>query len=162
MRVVGGDPRLKHTGEGDRTSPCVQPEAFLLPRAHHPLGVGVPLGVVIAGKGLLDPQRPTSPHKGHRRRLTAIITHQRQALALDPLRELAIAGPVEGQEPMRCGAAYAGMVTDTRLGIPLESADAVDPPNSCAQDFGHLDAPPLVGPGGCGLAPRWCPWRFQP
>jgi hypothetical protein len=116
MLVVVVDPRLECTGSGEGTRPLLQPEAFLFQRAHHALGVGMALGVVIARKGLLDSQGPTGPHEGPRGGLTAVVTHQRKPLVLGAFRELVLHGHIQGREPMLRCAPDPSIVADDRLG----------------------------------------------
>jgi hypothetical protein len=78
MLVVLVDPLLECTGYGEGTRPCLSPEALLFQRAPHALGVRMAFRVVLARKGLLDPQGSAGPHEGRRGWLTAIVTHQRE------------------------------------------------------------------------------------
>ena len=85
--------RLEPPGDGigqfEGAGPLAQPDALLLQRTDRPLGVGVALGVVVAREGLLNPQGPTGGQEAHRGRLTAIVAHQVQRVALvycSPLR----------------------------------------------------------------------------
>ena len=77
MRVVRGDPSAQGTDEGKGTAPFLEPEALLLEGAHQALGIGIALGIVLAGKGLMDAQGTTRLDEGQRRRLAAVIAHQR-------------------------------------------------------------------------------------
>jgi hypothetical protein len=127
MLIVIADPHFECTDYSEGTGPFLQPEAFLFQRAHHPLGVRIGLGIIIACKGLLDPKGSTGSHEARRGRLTAVGTHQRQPLAPGAPRELAIDGHIQGREPMLRRAAYAGIVPDDCLGVPVEHNHDVDP-----------------------------------
>ena len=50
--VVVGKPEVERFEEGGRTGPLVQPDQLLLQGPQEPLGVGVALGVAVAGEGL--------------------------------------------------------------------------------------------------------------
>jgi hypothetical protein len=161
MRVVASDPALEGMSYGDRTGPLVPPEAFLFQRTHHALGIGVALRVVIAGTRLLDPQETASLPKGGGRRWASVITHERQPLAASTLGELAVDGHIDGLEPILGGAPQPRIVTHDRLGRPIEDHHEVDPAHAFHHDFGHLDAPPLMGLGGGWCAPRRRPLGLQ-
>ena len=143
------------------TRPLPQPEALLLERANTALGIGVALRVVVAGEGLGDVQRPAGGQEAHRGRLTAVIAHQMQRLALDAVRELAIDGHVQGGQPVRGRGLQPDVVADELLRVPVEHHDHVDPAERFDDHFGHIDAPPLVGPGGPRLAARRGPTGLQ-
>jgi hypothetical protein len=115
MLVITSDPALEGTGDGERTAPLMQPETFFFQRIHYALGVSIALRVVIAGKRLLDSQETASLHKGGDRRLTSIITHERQPLAAYTLGQLAVDGHIDGPEPMLGGASQPPIVTNDRL-----------------------------------------------
>ena len=161
MLVVASDPALKGTSYGERTGPHVQPEAFLFQRTHHVLGVRVALRVVIAGERRLDPQETASPHQGGGRRLASRITHERQPLASCALMELAGDGHIDGLEPMLCGSPQPHIVTNDRLGIPIEDHHHVDTAHAFNHDFGHIDAPPLMGLGRLWFVPSRRPLGLQ-
>jgi hypothetical protein len=147
MLVVASDPALEGTGYGERTGPFRQPEACLWLRTHHALGLSVARRVVIAAQRRLDPQETASLHPGGGRRVASILTQERQPLAACPLGELAVAGHLDGVEPMWCGAPPPRLVTNDRLGLPIADHHDVDPAYAVNQDCGHLDAPPLIGLG---------------
>jgi hypothetical protein len=58
--------------------PFPQPAQFFFESAHHPLGIGVSLSIVVSGKRLLDAQSRTGFYKRTTRRLRAVIAHQVQ------------------------------------------------------------------------------------
>jgi hypothetical protein len=59
----------------------------------------------------------TGAHEGERGRLAAVVGHQVQRLALDPVRELAVHGAVERDQPMPGPRLQAGGQVDLpRLG----------------------------------------------
>jgi len=64
-----GKPVVKSTAPGDRAGPLLPPEACLLDRAPQPRGIGLPLGVVIAGKGRRTLHDPARGPEGPRGRL---------------------------------------------------------------------------------------------
>jgi hypothetical protein len=101
MLVVVRNPRFKGTGEGERTGPRLPPEAFRWPCAHHPLGGGVPRGVVSAGTGRRAPQGPAGPPEGRRGRLTAMVTPQRPLLALKPPGNWRLTAMSRAESPWR-------------------------------------------------------------
>jgi len=161
MHVVVLDPRSEGTDSGERPGPLMPPEVLLFQRAPHPLGVGIALRIVIAREGLMNAQRVARPPACHRGGLTAVVAHQAQAVAPDPLRNLVVHGQVQGGQPGLRGGAQGRMVSHDRLGLPIEHHDAIDPAHVLDQDLGHVNAPPLVRPGGVGLAPRRRPLGFQ-
>src|SRR5687768_3819365 len=73
LLVVRGDPGFQGTDYGKGTGPFLEPEAFFFECAHPALGVSITLGIVVAGKGLLNPQGVTGLHKGERGGLTAVV-----------------------------------------------------------------------------------------
>ena len=75
MRVVIRDPAFQHSYQLEGTDPCLEPEACLFQGAHGVLGVGIPLGGVIAGTRVMAPRGPTGSPEGHRGRLAATVTH---------------------------------------------------------------------------------------
>ena len=54
MLVVIRDPVFQCSHQVEGTGPFREPEALFLQGAHDALGIGVPLGVVSAGKRLMD------------------------------------------------------------------------------------------------------------
>ena len=56
MLVVGGHPALAGRDQLERTGPFLEPQALAFQGAHDTRGVRMPLGVVIAGRGVLVPQ----------------------------------------------------------------------------------------------------------
>jgi hypothetical protein len=62
---------------------------------------------------------------------------------------------------MLCGAPHPCIMTNDHLGVPVEHHDDVDPPKALDQDFGHIDAPPLIGPGWFGFALPSRPLGFE-
>ena len=141
-------------GQFKGAAPLPQPHAFLLERADAALGVGVALGIVVAGEGLRDPQLATGTHEGDRGGLAAIVRHQVQAVPPHAVRELAVNGHVKRHQPMLSRALQADMVAHVLLGVPVEHHDYVDPAEALDQDLRHVDAPPLVRGGRLGLVPR--------
>jgi hypothetical protein len=57
MRVGVGGLHWQCFRQLEGTRSFLEPETLLCGRAHHPLGVRLALGVVIAGEGLLNPPR---------------------------------------------------------------------------------------------------------
>ena len=150
--------RLEPPREGiphrEGAGPLAQPEAFLLEGADAALGVGVALRVVVAGEGLGDAELAAGGQEAHRGRLTAVVAHQMQRLALDPHRELAIHRHVQGRQPVRGRGLQPDVVADELLGVPVQHHDHVDPAEGIDHDLRHVDAPPFIGAGGSGLAGR--------
>jgi hypothetical protein len=127
MLVVARDPVLQFLDPLGGTALFLEPQAFLVQGAHDPCCVRVACRIVIAGKGLLDPQGPTGPYERRRGRLTPVITHQGKALVSGSSRKLVSNGPVQGRKPMRCCASQTGIVTDDRFGVPIERHHDRDP-----------------------------------
>ena len=67
------DPAAHLLGHFVLVLPLPQPQQLFLHRPDRPLGVGVALGVAVAGEGLADSQVVTGPHERHRRRLAAVV-----------------------------------------------------------------------------------------
>ena len=88
----------------ERAAPLAQPEALFFERADAALGVGVTLGIVVAGEGLRDAELAARAHEGDRGRLAAVVRHQVQLVPSDPLRKLAIDGQVQGGQPAKISA----------------------------------------------------------
>jgi hypothetical protein len=90
----------------------------------------------------------TGVHEGERGRLAAVVGHQVQRLALDPVRELAVYGAVERDQPMPGPRLQAGGQVD----LPIRWAGSAAAPwgRSCAW------------PAALGLlhrqivSPSWC------
>jgi hypothetical protein len=78
-----------------------------------------PLGWLSLVKGLQDTQGPAGPHQGCGGGLAPIVAHQRQALAANGFREVAIDGPIQGQEPMLGLTMHASIVAHAHLGRPI-------------------------------------------
>lgn len=159
--IVRWDPGVQGTDQGKGTGPFLEPEAFFFERAHQALGVGIALGIVVAGKGLLDPQGATGIHEGARRRLTAVVTHEGQSLLPGPIGKLSVDRHVQRGQPILGFAWHAGIVADDLLGIPIEHDDDIDPAEAAHQDLGHINAPPFVRPGWPRFAPGGRPRGFQ-
>jgi hypothetical protein len=51
--------------------------------------------------------------------LAPVVAHQRQALAANAFREVAIDGPIQGQEPMLGLTMYASIGAHAHLGRPI-------------------------------------------
>jgi hypothetical protein len=77
MRVIVHEPTFERLEPRQRAGPFVQPDTFLLQGAHHPFGVGVACGVVIAGTRRPHAQGTAGLHQSHRGGLTAVIAQQR-------------------------------------------------------------------------------------
>jgi hypothetical protein len=90
MVVVVGNPTFECSPQGIGAGPFLQPEALFFEGAHHPLGVCIALGVLVAGKRLLNPQGRACRHERHRGGLTAVVTQQTHPLAPSPVGELAV------------------------------------------------------------------------
>jgi hypothetical protein len=158
MRIIVGDPAAKSTDQGEGAGPLLQPEAFLVARTHHPLGIGMTLGVVVAGQGLLAPQETASFHEGPRGRLPPMVTHQGHVLAPSAMRKLALHRHVQSRQPLPSGAGCTSVVPHDLLGIPLEHKHARSPAETLHQHLGHVDAPPLVRLGRPRFAAGWRPF----
>jgi hypothetical protein len=63
--VVIWDPDFKYLEQREGIGLFLEPGALLFEGAHHSLGVGVALRVVIVGKGLPDPESTTGLDEGH-------------------------------------------------------------------------------------------------
>src|ERR671918_1286633 len=155
--VVGGEPAVEGFEESGRTGPLVQPHQLLFQGPQEALGVGVALGIAVAGEGLADAQGGAGAHEGERGWLTAVIGHQVHALALDAIWELLVHGAVQSHQPVPGARLQAGIVADHLLAVPVEHDYQVDPAEALDHDLGHVDSPPFVGPGrprlpGIGLA----------
>jgi hypothetical protein len=129
----------------------VEPDQLLLQGPQEALGVGVALGVVVAREGLADAERGAGAHEGDRGRLAAVVGHQVDAPAFDAVRELAVDGAVERDQPVPGASLQAGVVPDHLLGVPVEDDDELDPAEAIDHDLGQVDAPPLVRPVRPGL-----------
>jgi hypothetical protein len=81
MLIVIVDPSGESTDEGKRARPLLEPEALLFQGPDDALRIRVALGVVITREGLMDLQGAAHLHEGERGGLTAVIAHQREALA---------------------------------------------------------------------------------
>jgi hypothetical protein len=116
MLVVRGDPGFQGGDQRRRTGPFLEPKALFLESAYTTRSVGVALGVVIAGEGLMHPQRAARPHERHRGGLTTVVAHQREALPARAVRELTVHRHVQGLQPLLRRTPEAGMVADDLLG----------------------------------------------
>src|SRR6188768_3377750 len=76
--VVIDEPAFEGREEGGRAGPLAQPDQLLLEGPEEPLGVGVALGVAIAGEGLPDAHGGAGAHEGE---LAAVVGHQVDACA---------------------------------------------------------------------------------
>jgi hypothetical protein len=161
MLVIVGDPHVQRSRQLEGARPFLEPETRLCERAHHPLNVRVALGVVLAGEGLMHPQRVACLHECHRGRLTAVVAHQREAFLARAVRELAVHGHVQGGQPLVRPTLQAGMVPHNGLGLPVEHDDEIYPTKAFHQDFGHIDAPSLVGLHRFRHAPHRRPLGFE-
>jgi hypothetical protein len=161
MLIIVGDPAVKSPDQGEGAGPLLQPEACLFDRTPHPLGIGITLGVVIAGKGLLDPQDTASFHEGPRGWLTPMVTHQGHVLAPSARRKLALHRHVQSRQPMPSGAGCTSVVPHDLLGIPIEPEHDIYPAETLHQHLGHVDAPPLVRLGRPRCAAGWRPFGLQ-
>mgnify|MGYP003288449966 CR=1 FL=1 len=161
MLVVIRDPVCTRVHQLHGTGPVLQPEAFLFEGPHKALRIGVAFRVVIAGKGLVYAQGTAGLHKGARRWLTAVIPHEGQTLISRPIGELPVDGPAQRLQPLLGRTPDAGLVAHDRFGIPLEHHHDINPTDPLHQDFGHVDAPPLVGLDRSGLTAYRCPLGLQ-
>src|SRR6478735_7859379 len=73
--IVIDEPAFEGREKGDRAGPLTQPDQLLLEGPEEPLGVGVALGVAIAGEGLPDAHGGAGAHEGERGRLAAPRAH---------------------------------------------------------------------------------------
>jgi hypothetical protein len=80
MLVVVREPVLKRADQLKGAGPLLQPEALFLEGPDEPFRVCITLRVMLTGECLMDLQGRTGLHKGHRGRLTPVVTHQRHAL----------------------------------------------------------------------------------
>jgi hypothetical protein len=145
MFMILVDPALKDLHRGQGTDPFLKPEALFCERARPAFGGGIPLWVVIAGQGLLDLQRATRVLKGHGGGLTAVVTHEGDALASYPVGELAAHGHVQSCHSLLRGAPDANVGTHNDCGKSVEDYDNRDPAEAVDQDLGHINTPPLIG-----------------
>ena len=162
MLVAINEPAFKRAHYRKGTGPVLQPETLLLEGAHDALGIGVALGIIIAGQGLIDAQRRARLDEGQRRRLIAVIAHERQALPSGPIRELLVDCHIHSRHPMLGRALEVSVITHHSLGVPTEPNDDRDPAQALHQHFRHVDAPPLMRPDRLGFAAPWRPLGFQP
>jgi hypothetical protein len=58
------DPVVEGLEEGARAGPLAEPDQLLLQRPEEPLGIGVALGIAVAGGGLADVDRCAGAHEG--------------------------------------------------------------------------------------------------
>lgn len=155
MRVKGVvfdlDPDSQFFEKHKRARPFAKPDELFFHGAVDALDVGIALGIVVAGKGLMNPELGTNLHKLLGGGLTAVVAHEMKVLPSDPVGELAVDGHIQGLEPMLCFGTNIGVVTDNLLGIPVEDDHDVDPPEVLDEDLGHVDAPPFVGARGAGF-----------
>lgn len=76
--------------------PLLKPNHFFFQGPHQPFHIGIPLRILITGKGLPNPQRRTGLRKGFAGRLTAIVTHPTESLFLHTVGNSAPLGPSRG------------------------------------------------------------------
>jgi hypothetical protein len=139
----------------------VQPEAFLFQCAHHAFRSRIALGVVVAGERLVNSQGATGSHERYRGGMTAILTHQAPPSPSGTLRELAIDRHVQSHQPLLGRASQVNFIPHDLLGVPIDHHDDVNSAKALDQDLRHVDAPPLVGLRGPGLAPCRSSLGFQ-
>jgi hypothetical protein len=84
MRVLLNNPTLECPAQLEVVGPFLRPQAFLFEGTYDPLRVSIAFWVVLAGKGLPNPQSTAGLHKGCRSRLAAVVAHQRKFLPRAP------------------------------------------------------------------------------
>jgi hypothetical protein len=151
--VIVGNPDFQGRDQLKWAGPFRERQALFFQGVHHPLRLGVPCRIVTARIGLRDTQSLAGPHKGYGGRLAPVVAHQRQVLAANACRELAIDGPIQGHEPMLGLTMHPSIVAHDRLGLPTEDHDDIHPANAFDRHLGHLDALPLRGLVGFGWRP---------
>ncbi len=162
MVIVGIDPNPECSHQLERAGPFLQPQAFLFQGAHDSLSIGIALWIIVAGKRLMNPQRAAGRHECLSGRLTPVVTHQGYVLASGAIRELAINGHIQSREPMLRRTRTTGIITHDLFGIPVQHQDDVDPAEALYQNLGHVDPPPLIGPGRPRFVPARRPLGFEP
>jgi hypothetical protein len=75
--------------------------------------------------------------------------------------ELAVDSHINGLEPVASGAPQPRIVPNDRLGVPIEDHHDVEPAHAFNHDFGHIDAPLLIGLGGLWFAVSRRPFGSQ-
>src|SRR6266511_2236142 len=147
MFVVASDPDRECPKQLRGTRPFPEPQALFFERTNEALGIGVSFGVIVAGKGLVDPQGAAGLHEGERRGLAAVITPQRPCLISSGVRELAVNRLVQRFQPRLGGALDAGIVAHDHLRGAIAHHPDRDPAEALHQHRGHLEAPLHIGPG---------------
>src|SRR5262245_47650067 len=162
MLMIVGDPAVKSADQREGAGSLLPPAACFVDRTHHPRGIGMTLGVVVAGNGLRDPHDTASFPEGLRGRLPPVVTHQGYVLAPSTIRKLAWPRHVQSRQPMPCSTGCTGGVPDDLLGIPIEHDYDRHPAATYRHDLGHINAPPRMRLGWPRFAASWRPLSFQP
>ena len=113
--------------------------------------------MVIAGEGVLNLQGAAGPQAAHRGGLPPVVAPQAHAVAAPPSRTLPVDGQVQRGQPRLGRAGAAGIVAHALVRLPGQHQHEGHPTTALAQHLGPLTAPPRMGPGGAGCAPRGCP-----
>lgn len=161
MVIVVGNPTFECSDQVIGAGPFLQPEALFFEGAHHPLGVRIALGVIVAGKRLLNPQGRACLHERHRSGLTAVVTHQKHTLAPSPVGELAVHRHIQGGQPLPGRTGHASIVAHNLFSVPIQDQDNINPAKALHHDLRHVDPPPLIWLGRPGFAPGRRPLRFE-
>ncbi len=160
--VVPLNPGSERLLQLPRAGPLTAPEQLFLQRPYQAFRIRVALRVVVAGKGLRDPQRGTRLHERHRRRLTAVLTHEVESVVPASVRELALHRLIQRDEPVGCLGLEARIVANDFLRVPVQHDDERAPPNGFDHHVGPGNAPPLMRGRRPGFAARRRPQRLQP
>jgi hypothetical protein len=162
MVIVGSAPHPAGSHQRDRAGPFLQPQACLVQGAHDSRSLGMALWIIVAGKRLRHPQRAAGRQACLSGRLTPVVTHQGYVWAAGALRELALHGHLQSREPMRRRARTTGLITHDLFGLPVQHQDDGDPAAALYHNLGHVDPPPLMGPGRPRCVPARRPLGLEP
>ena len=127
MVVVVGHPSFESAHQFIGTGPFLQPEARFFEGVHHPLGVGLALGVIVAGKRVLNAQGRACLHARHRGGLTAVGTQQEHTLCPSPVEALTVPRHAQGCQPLPGGTGNAGGVSHALCCGPIQDQADIDP-----------------------------------
>jgi hypothetical protein len=123
MGVLVREPGPRGPAQPARAGPLVPPQALLLQGAHHACGLGLALGVMVAGECLPAPQGAAGLPPGAGGRLPSLIAHEGQCRPPGAIRALAVDRQVPRQAPRRRGGSAPGLVPIDRLGAVLARHD---------------------------------------
>ena len=90
------DPDSQFFEKDKRARPFAEPDELFFHGAVDTLGIGVALGIVVAGEGLMNPQLGANLHKLLGGGLAAVVAHEVKSLAPSTVGELAVGGHIQG------------------------------------------------------------------